>query len=99
LINMEARVGIRELRQHLTRYLRRVADGETLTVTEHGRPVAMLAPLPSDQDPLERLIAEGRATRPQGDLIEFLESWPRGEIDFEGRGSKALQEQRGEPPD
>jgi prevent-host-death family protein len=64
------RVGVRELRQSLSVYLRRVAQGETLEVTEHGRPVAVLAPLP-DAGPVERLIAAGRvrpATRRLADL-------------------------------
>ena len=41
---MAARAGIRELRQNLSRYIDRVKAGETIEVTEHGRPVALLAP-------------------------------------------------------
>ncbi len=37
-------VGVRELRQNLSRYLERVKAGESLTVTEHGRVIARLAP-------------------------------------------------------
>ena len=62
------RVGIRELRQNLSVYLRRVQAGETLEVTEHGQPVARLTPTPEvDISPLQRLIAEGRAIPPQRD--------------------------------
>ena len=39
-----ASVGVRELRQHLSRYLDRVKAGEALVVTEHGREVARLVP-------------------------------------------------------
>ncbi|HXI18655.1 MAG TPA: type II toxin-antitoxin system prevent-host-death family antitoxin [Chloroflexota bacterium] len=39
-------VGVRELRQNLSVYLRRVEAGETLRVTDRGRPVALLGPLP-----------------------------------------------------
>lgn len=53
-------VGVRELRQNLSVYLRRVSTGEPLRVTEHGRPVAVLAPLPSDDHPLADLIAAGK---------------------------------------
>jgi prevent-host-death family protein len=57
------RVGVRELRQNLSVYLRRVKDGETLEVTERGQPVARLSPAPPPQmSILDRLIAEGRAT-------------------------------------
>lgn len=61
------RVGVRELRQNLSVYLRRVKDGEALEVTEHGRPVAVLAPLGEPQSAFERLLAQGRirpAVRP-----------------------------------
>jgi prevent-host-death family protein len=59
------RVGVRELRQNLSVYLRRVERGETLDVTEHGRLVAQLGPAPVPTTSiLERLIAEGRATPP-----------------------------------
>ena len=57
------RVGIRELRQNLSVYVRRVKDGETLEVTEHGRPVALLGPVPRSDDPLDRLEREGRIAR------------------------------------
>jgi prevent-host-death family protein len=55
-------VGVRELRQNLSVYLTSVKRGEAFEVTEHGRPVARLLPNVGDVDPLERLIAEGRAT-------------------------------------
>ena len=57
------RVGIRELRQNLSVYVRRVKRGETLEVTEYGRPVAVLAPPPPVDDPIARLVAEGRIVR------------------------------------
>ena len=41
---MADRVGVRELRQNLSRYLDRVKAGEDLVVTEHGREVALLVP-------------------------------------------------------
>lgn len=58
-------VGVRELRQNLSVYLARVKKGQVLTVTEHGRPVAELRPLPPEADPLARLLAEGRVTPPR----------------------------------
>lgn len=58
-----ARVGVRELRQNLSVYLDRVKAGETLEVTEHGQPVAQLAPRPSKSVSIvDQLIAEGRIT-------------------------------------
>lgn len=58
-----ARVGVRELRQNLSVYLDRVKAGETLEVTEHGQPVARLAPNPPAKlSILDQMIADGRAT-------------------------------------
>ena len=54
------RVGVRELRQNLSVYLRRVKDGESLEVTEHGHPVAVLSPLREPQSVYDRLVAQGR---------------------------------------
>jgi prevent-host-death family protein len=53
-----ATVGVRELRQRASELLRRVAVGETIEVTDRGRPVALLAPLP-EAGPLEQLRAAG----------------------------------------
>jgi prevent-host-death family protein len=57
-------VGVAELRQNLSKYLRRVAQGERLVVTDRNRPVAELRPPPSTGRALDRLIAEGRVARP-----------------------------------
>lgn len=55
---------MRELRQHASRYLARVAGGETLEVTDRGRSVARLTPMPDTSDPWEQMIADGRVTPP-----------------------------------
>ena len=61
---MNKTVGVAELRQNLSRYLRRVEGGERLLVTDRNRPVAELGPAPSTGAALDRLIAAGRVTRP-----------------------------------
>lgn len=61
---MSSTVGIAELRQNLSVYLRRVADGERLVVTDRNRPVAELGPPSSSAGALDRLVAEGRVARP-----------------------------------
>lgn len=53
------RIGVRELRQHASRYIARVKDGETIEVTDRGRLVAVLAPPSPASSARERLIAEG----------------------------------------
>jgi prevent-host-death family protein len=54
-------VGVRELRQRASELVRRVEAGETIEVTDRGRPVAILAPLPS-QSALDRMRALGETT-------------------------------------
>lgn len=38
------RVGIRQLKANLSLYLRRVKEGETVYITEHGREVGRIVP-------------------------------------------------------
>jgi prevent-host-death family protein len=64
-------IGVRELRQNLSAYLRRVKAGETLEVKERGHRVAVLAPAGAKASALERLIAAGRATPATGDVLEL----------------------------
>jgi len=54
------RIGVRELRQHASRYIARVIQGETLEVTDRGRPVARLVPLRTDA--WADLVAAGKVT-------------------------------------
>lgn len=61
---MNNSVGVAELRQNLSVYLRRVSKGERLVITDRNRPVAELGPAPSTGPDLDRLIAEGRVSRP-----------------------------------
>jgi prevent-host-death family protein len=58
---MTTQMGIRQLRDTLTETIRRVRGGETIEVTHHGAPVAVLAPLPGDR--IDRLVASGDVTR------------------------------------
>ena len=51
---MADQIGIRELRDRLTATIRRVRAGETIEVTHHGRPVAVLAPARADR--IDRLL-------------------------------------------
>jgi antitoxin (DNA-binding transcriptional repressor) of toxin-antitoxin stability system len=64
-------VGVRELRQNLSVYLRRVKAGATLDVKERGQRVAVLAPAGARSSALDRLIAAGRATPARGDLLDL----------------------------
>jgi prevent-host-death family protein len=70
------RVGVRELRQNLSVYLDRVKAGERLEVTEHGRPVALLVPLPPAEDQIARMIAEGKIIPAKGSMRDYLREHP-----------------------
>lgn len=65
------RIGVRELRQHASRYLERVSRGETLEVTDRGRLVARLVPIATD--PWDDLVASGRVlpARDDGDIADL----------------------------
>jgi prevent-host-death family protein len=57
-----ARIGVRELNQHTSKYIAMVKDGETIEVTERGRLVARLVPAPRTGTILDDLVAAGRVT-------------------------------------
>jgi prevent-host-death family protein len=85
-------VGIRELRQNLSVYLRRVRSGESLEVTDRGISVALLVPLEDRSSPLELLALAGRATLPRQDLTDLAP--PAGASS--NTLSRALDEERAE---
>ncbi len=69
-------VGSRELKTRLGQYLERVRSGETILVTDRGKPIAELRPIQSSDDPTEgalrRMEAEGLLTRgTPGSLTPF----------------------------
>lgn len=54
-------VGIRELKAHLSEYVDKAADGESVIITLRGREVATLAPLDPDRATINALISAGKA--------------------------------------
>jgi len=71
-------VGIRELRQRASELLRQVERGESIEITDRGRPVAVLSPLPRGS-PYRRMLVEGeivRASRETGELPKPLTPSP-----------------------
>ena len=51
----EVNIGVREFKAHLSEYLRRVKAGQTIVITEHGRPVGRVVPATQSRE--ERLQA------------------------------------------
>ncbi len=64
-------VGVREIRQNISVYLRRVAAGEVFTVTDRGRPVATLGPPRPAEDRWAALVAAGMLTPAKGRLSDL----------------------------
>jgi prevent-host-death family protein len=82
-------VGVRELRAQLSRYLKRVAAGEEILVTERGRPVARLSPA-NGRSKVDELIAAG-LVEPAPRRTGWL---PERRVKAKGSVSELLKEQR-----
>jgi prevent-host-death family protein len=63
-------IGVRQLRQRASEYLRQVEAGRTVEITARGRPVALLVPLRGTGH-VERLVRRGRVLPSKGDLLEL----------------------------
>ncbi len=76
-------VGAYEAKTHLPRLLRRVMEGESVTITKHGRPVARLVPVEEDDRTrayeAARRIRESRSRlKNKASLEELLETIHEG---------------------
>ena len=57
---MQKEIGIRELKARLSSYLRQVRTGETIIITDRGRPIGRIVPImQSTHDQLEVLRSAG----------------------------------------
>jgi prevent-host-death family protein len=84
-------VGIKELRDGLSRYLARVREGGTITITDHGKPIARIVPV-GRLTTYEQMKLDGRITpaqRPKGPAPEPIELAGGGTV------SEFIAEQRG----
>lgn len=75
-----ASAGIRELKDHLSRYVRRIEAGERIAITAHGRVVAELGPPGAatrggGRSRYDDLVAEG-VVRPPVEPGDPLAEWP-----------------------
>ncbi|WP_219415016.1 type II toxin-antitoxin system Phd/YefM family antitoxin [Pseudonocardia nigra] len=65
-------IGIRELRQHASRYVAMAKAGKRVPVTERGKLVAYLVPAEEPGSILDRLEAAGQLRRATGNLMDHL---------------------------
>ena len=82
------RIGVRELRQHASRYLALVARGERVEVTDRGRPVAMLVPVRGAA--WDDLLDTGRIL-PPADALDLADEVP---LEYGVEASRALRAMR-----
>jgi prevent-host-death family protein len=82
------RIGLRELRQNASRYIARVAQGETVEVTQRGRLVARI--VPAGEDTWDDLILRGDVIPAEspGDLLDITP------VDIDVDASAALRRLR-----
>jgi len=68
----ETKVGLRELKNKLSEYVRRVEAGETITITDRGNEVAWIIPKPETlEDKMDALAASGFLVRGTGKLKPY----------------------------
>ena len=85
-----ATVSVRDLKNRLSEHLRRLEDGETITVTRRGKPVAVISPVEPRKDRISpgmrKLIEEG--------IVEWSGGKPRGidrPVRLRGKGPTAAE--------
>jgi prevent-host-death family protein len=91
--------GIRDLKDNLSEYVRRVEAGERISVTAHGRIVAMLVPAENggrDRRPtrFDELVADGTIRLPL-EAGDPLEDWPAIRLP-KGTAAALIDADRGE---
>lgn len=90
-------IGIRELRQHASRYLAMVKQGQRIGVTDRGKLIAYLEPVEEPRTTFQRMLAAGQVTLATGNLRELLATWePLPAQPGEKTLSEVLQEMRDE---
>lgn len=90
--------GVRELKDNLSRYIRRIEAGERIAVTAHGRIVAELVPpalvSSAGRRRYDELLAAG-VIQPAADDGDPLEDWPDIRLP-RGTAAKLIDSDRGE---
>jgi prevent-host-death family protein len=83
-------VGVRDLKNNLSRYLERVKLGDLIVVTDHGRPVAHLISVDKGDDKMGNLVAAGIIQAPKSQVREL----PKRRIQSKGSVSELVIAER-----
>jgi prevent-host-death family protein len=90
--------GVRELRDNLSRYIRRIEAGERIAITAHGRVVAELVPpgatTKGEPSRFDDLVASG-VIRPPLETGDPTEGWPDIRL-AAGTAAELIDADRGE---
>ena len=81
----ELSVGLRELKTHLSEYMRQVKSGRTIVITEHGRAVGRLVPAPRSLDEKLRAMVDAGLAVWNGQTLPPV-TWKRPRV----RGTKTV---------
>jgi prevent-host-death family protein len=90
-------IGIRELRQHASRYVAMAKTGKRVPVTERGKLVAYLVPAEEPATTYQRMVAAGEVQLARGNILDTLASLePLEALPGEKPLSEVLREMRDE---
>ncbi len=85
-------VGIREFKAQMGAYLRQVKQGKVLVITERGKPIGQLVPMPTSLEERRRKLMEtgfvkwsGRKLRPRKPTTKLRGTKTMAELVIEGR--------------
>lgn len=87
-------IGIRELRQHASRYVAMAKAGRRIAVTDRGKLVAYLVPAEEPTTNYQRMVAAGEVRLATGNILDHLQ--PDRAEPGERPLSEVLQEMRDE---
>jgi prevent-host-death family protein len=71
-------VSVRDLKNHLSEHLRRLEQGEAITVTRRGKPIAVILPPDGEPRRAQELQRKLLALKASGFLVQVGDARPKG---------------------
>ena len=66
-------IGVSKLRENLPSYIKKVQQGQTITITSHGNRIAMLLPLETEMETSRNALKKLRKTAYVGDVVSPID--------------------------